>query len=222
MQPSWRSLLIPTAALWVPITLGFDWLGEQRRTAVRDLLVEPAAIADLPWYAGGIATLGCMVWFGSGMVACFAAWLCEGRSRYALLSLGLLTLWLGLDDALMLHEYGLPSGLFGYNPNEDNAAFQRGVLLVYALVTAGWLLTFRRELARRESTLLLLALLWLALSAGIDALGEADSLPSFSRLASDAKFSEVVEDGCKILGISTWCLFSCWFSRGLVKEQVGR
>jgi hypothetical protein len=188
---------------------------------VRDLLAEPAAIADLPWYAGAISTVGCLAWFGSGMVACFAASLCQGRSRYLLLGIGLLSLWLSLDDALMLHEHGLSTALFGYADNQDNAGFQRGVYLSYVLLTGAWLFVFRRELARRESILLLLALIWFALSVGIDVLEEADSMPAFTRLARDAKYREIVEDGCKLLGIVTWSLFCCWLARAQVVEQAG-
>lgn len=220
MRASWRSLGLSVGALWLPIFLFLFWLRGQRKLLVRDLLAEPAAIANLPWYAGSVSTVGCLVWFGSGMVVCFAASLCRGRSRYLLLAMGLLSLWLSLDDALMLHEYGLSSAVFGYPDDEDNAGFQRGVYLLYILLTGGWLFVFRRELARRESVLLLFSLAWFALSLGVDVLVESDTTPAFARLARDAKSRELFEDGCKLLGIATWSLFSCWLARAMLVEQA--
>ncbi len=203
---------------WLPALVLLRWLDQQSAIPLSLLLIEPVATAKLPWYTGAISTLGCFLWIGAGAVALFAAGLCSGRHRACLVIFGLLSLWLGLDDAFLLHEIALPQ-ILPLPQGWDSAAFQRSLYVVYLLAFAGWGLAFRHQLKSRDLVILACSCLWLGLSMGIDVVIEADLLDPYSRLVRDKNYALLVEDGSKLLGLLSWMTFSALISSRLVEGE---
>lgn len=151
------------------------------------LFVEPAASAGLPAYAGIFSNLGALLWVGAGSVALFA-----GRSNLSVAHLGVFSIYLGLDDLLMIHDRWLPNLIPGYLIEAQSFLF-----LVYALVLAYLLKAARSLLGTEELLLLSLALALLGGSALLDGLDEWGL----------AQAGAVVEDSLKFLGLIPWSAF---------------
>lgn len=111
---------------------------------------------------------------------------------------------LALDDLLMLHENARLAPFGG----------ERAVLVLYGLMTAGYLVVFRREiLVETHGGLLMLALALFAASAAVDAIGIVASPRSLYWLA---------EDGTKFVGISAWTAFQIAATVDAARLAAGR
>jgi len=114
------------------------------------------------------------------------------------------SLVLGADDGYLFHEtvkngIGIPSpvtiGLYG--------------VIAVILFARAW----RYMVERPDFIVIVIAVVLLVLSAGLDALGEA-GLPT-------PPFSAVIEDVAKFLGIATWATFFAWLGRDLIRQRSG-
>jgi hypothetical protein len=149
---------------------------------------DAAATLDAPWYVASVSNLGVLALVSGAAVALFTAVTLRSgdirRLRWLLGSMGALVTVVALDDLLMIHE--LAPEWLGVEGTFVMAAY--GVLMLAILI--GF-----RGLILRETPygILLLAGLFLALSASLDVIGESDifELP-FSGF--------VVEDPAKIAG----------------------
>lgn len=160
------------------------------------MFLDPLTAAELSGdcchtYYGFISTTGVMLWTASAAVSLFCAimlWLFHAPKAAQLFNLlaGLLTAWLALDDAFLVHEVVLPS--FGIP--------QTVVVGGYALLALAYIATCWRIILQHDYVLFLLAGFCLAASLFIDQIFHS-LLPGLVYL----------EDSSKFLGICFWATF---------------
>lgn len=160
------------------------------------MFLDPLTAAELSGdcchtYYGFVSNLGVMAWSATAAVCLFAALvLAAQRRRKALIgfaaSAGLLTGWLALDDALLIHEVVFPS--FGIPQN--------AVLVLYLVLGGVYGLASWRTILQSDWLLLFIAGGSLALSMGIDTV--------FHSLAPTLVY---LEDSAKFIGICAWGAF---------------
>ena len=141
-------------------------------------------------YDGAISTLGIMLWASTAALAMFAGfifYIIDDRAELGFaLHVGLLSGWLAIDDAYLLHELVLP---------------RLGVPQLFVLASIGFalfmlLIVHRSILLRAAWWLLAFAVLMFAISASVDII-----MPGVTSTWL------VVEDGSKFIGIVAWCVF---------------
>ena len=143
-----------------------------------------------PWH-GLLSQIGMFFWAGAATM-CLLLWTsatrlgCEQRiANFGLFS-GLLTIWLALDDTLMLHDIVFPD-MVGF---PENAVYGTHILLVLA-----YLFFSRKVILRTDTKLLTLAFVLFAASLAVDTrivpVGSEDLL-------------YLLEDGAKFGGIVSW------------------
>ncbi len=153
---------------------------------------DPAAIAEAPAYIGLVSNIGILLWCATAAI-CFFSFAALGRqvgrreARSFLLYSGLLTGYLMLDDLFMFHERLLPQHL--HIP-------QAAVYGAYVLMFAAYLVRFRKTIVESEFPILLLALVFFALSRGVDMGRDL----GFVRVRA----ADLLEGGPKLLGIASW------------------
>jgi hypothetical protein len=167
----------------------------QTQMPVVFLTRDPAAVAELSPFTGFLSNLGIVFWcFGAAV--CFFGWglLREHAPHPArfLFCSGAFTTWLMLDDLFQLHEAGFPRYL---------GTPQFAVYGFYCAIVLGYLAFFREDIARTEFGVLALALGLFAVSVVVDV--ATDYIPWLHELRGRA----LIEDGPKLLGILTWCLY---------------
>ncbi len=167
-----------------------------------DLTRDPNAVTDTHLYVGALSTTGIMLWAATAGICFLGAAnlfvLPHHRSAaWFLLSAGMLTAMLGLDDAFLLHERVFPTH-FGLP--------QKGVYLTYISMILGFLLFFFHRILRTDYVLLGTSLFFMALSVGMD-----EFIP-YSR------FETFVEDSCKFVGIVFWLTYFGWTANKLVRN----
>lgn len=114
---------------------------------------DPIAIGDLPVYAGFLSQVGIFFWSATATLRFFGAKTLPRQMTYKslrlfLLASGVITLFLGIDDAFLLHESVFPR--FGI-PKIFVLSSYAGVVLVY-------LITFHRVIFETDYALLVVAL----------------------------------------------------------------
>jgi hypothetical protein len=173
--------------------------------AVTDLLRDPSATLDGPWYVGMFSTAGIALWAATAAMCLLAlATGVSGAARSLLIAGAVISLLLGADDAFLIHEtaknaVGIPSpvtiALYG--------------IVAVLLLRPAW----RFLMAREDVSVFIAALVMFAVSVGLDAAGELD-LPT-------PPLSAVIEDMAKFLGIATWTTFFAWVSRDQIRSAAG-
>jgi len=161
-------------------------MGLARHLPLPDLTRDPAAVMGTHWWVGLLSFLGFALW-GIGAGAALAAGLASdpGPRRRLLLQAAALTVFLLLDDMLMLHENVLP------NLHVPESV----VYLGYLLAVTAWVWTNRVEMRRTDRLLLVVALLGFAGSIALDKL--VDGITNWTFL----------EDSLKFGGIALWSLY---------------
>lgn len=160
---------------------------------VGKLLRDPLVVAGAPPYYGIISQVGIFLWSAAAAICLFSAKalssLCADMElRRFLFVSGILTLFLGLDDAFLLHDDVLPR--IGIR--------ERIVYLGYALTVSYYLIRFRWTILKSEYILLGMALFSFALSIAVD------------RFQFEDTAGRLLEDGAKLVGIVSWlAYFSC-------------
>lgn len=153
---------------------------------------DPAATAGISPLTGVASHFGVLLLTASGAI-CLFSWVILKKSGVGQLSVfllcsGLMSIFLGLDDLLMLHESVYPR-LFGIS--------EKGVFLIYALILLGGSIKFRHVILKTEYSVLLLAIGFLGLSLIVDGVQEyVDAVLGQWRI--------FLEDGSKFLGIVAW------------------
>lgn len=180
--------IVPVLGLF-GLVAGLAW-GED--VTVVDFTRDLATLADVPFYTGGVSTLGLLLWSAAAAM-CFLSYAVLRTGTASPLAqciafLGGLTLVLVLDDAYMLHEEVFPD-YFGLS----------GTLLygLYGGIVGILLLVYRSVLRRTPYELLAFSLGALALSLGTDVFMDWGYLGAGGG-------GYLVEDGSKLLGIVLW------------------
>lgn len=171
---------------------------------------DPAAIADINPFAGVASNLGVMLWNAAAVICLFSGAITWRRmdersfSPFMLCS-GLLTTILLLDDFFLIHEYVFPK-YFGVN--------EKVVTLGYGILTLGWMMVFRRFILKTEYLILLLALVFFALSIFIDVVQYR-----IEPVIGDWRI--LLEDGFKLLGIVAWLGYFLRCCIMTLRKQMG-
>jgi hypothetical protein len=189
-------LLLPAAVMAL--------LGAQHTLAHNALVGETIEQIDGPGYFGLVSNFGIAFWLLGGASACLGAatlWSAAGARREAALFLGgygFWTLWLGWDDAYVIHEEVLPNKA-GIN--------EHIVIAGYVMVTIALLVRFRRQLANSDLPLLIGALTFVTASEVIDQF-------------FDSTAHKFLEESFKFIGIFAWASYLIIRSAKLIRAEL--
>ena len=151
---------------------------------------DPMATMDGHPLTGVQSTVGVLVWCGAAAICLFSGATLRGAGdsrtmRRFFACSGAITLMLALDDLFLVHDDLAERYLrLGEKP----------VLLVYAALVGGYVISFRRVILGSDCTLLVLAFLFFGLSLAVD----------FFQRRWLSPWRIFAEDGCKLLGIVSW------------------
>ena len=181
-------------ALWLAPVLALFWLKGQGTLTIQRLTVDPSALAGAPAYTGLFSNAGVALWLSCASILLF----CARRHRFLWMP-GLLSLLLGLDDGLMLHEELIPQWL-----GLSDRVVQPGLYMVYAALLGLSLRPMRPWMKEPQFLILLAAMLCLGASIGVDLMIESQWLSARHPLMLDHGYAMWLEDGLKLLGIVAW------------------
>lgn len=186
------------AILWCLPVLVLLWLRGQSSLTIQRLTVDPSALAGAPAYSGLLSNLGVYLWLSTASILLFGAcWKAERRSL--LLLPGCLSLLLGLDDGLMLHEELLPAFL-----QVDNRVVQPGLYALYAGLLGLTMRGLRPWMSQAGFLILLASVACLGSSVTVDMLKESHLLSPRHPLVLNEGYAMWLEDGLKLLGVVAW------------------
>jgi hypothetical protein len=176
------------------------WLHIPLTKLVSDLVY----LGQLPIYNGLFSQIGLFFWMAGATICLFGVVLLAGRKadrnlRWFLVVSGLITLYLGLDDAFLFHDYAF----FVYLHLSEVVVYG-----LYLLLFAGYLVGFAKTILRTDYLLLGIALAFLGFSMVTDAL----EIPFF--------FEELFEEGAKFAGIVSWMVYFGSVVAGAVRERM--
>ncbi len=153
------------------------------------------AIANIHPFSGILSNLGIYLWCISASSSFFAAMvlleLKQIKSFSFLFSSALLSTYLMLDDAFLIHE-DLFSRFLGVS--------EKVIFVILGIVVLVYLKYFIHIILKTKYITLLLAFAFLSLSVVIDSILE----PWLWRLGHWEFF---IEDGAKWIGIVSWCIY---------------
>jgi hypothetical protein len=175
------------------------------------LLRDPLAVAELvpagccKVYYGAVSSLGVLLWAAGAAICLFAACLVLALRRgfYALAFLvsgGLLTGFLAIDDLFLVHENVLPA--FGVPEPVTYGA--------YLAAGLGYLAVSWRQIMAHDYALFFAAAGLLVLSAMID-----------WQFHSEHPLRIVLEDGAKFAGIFAWVTFHATAAGRILADSAG-
>ncbi len=192
-------VLLPLSGFML-VALGLAYSGD---IPLSDLLRDPSAALDGPWYVGVFSTTGIALWAVAGALCLLTLSAEPPREARSLLIAGaVMSFLLGADDGYLIHEtvkneIGIPSpvtvGIYG--------------IVAILLFRPAW----RYLRSRPEFIVFVTAVALLGISALLDFAGEA-GLPT-------PPLSAITEDVAKFLGIATWVAFCAWLCAGLIRER---
>ncbi|MCG6134580.1 MAG: hypothetical protein MET45_07930 [Nostoc sp. LLA-1] len=163
-----------------------------------DLLTrDPLSITNAPFYTGLFSNIGILLWCSCAAICLLTYAVVKQNNRYResskfLLSSGLFTTFIMLDDLFLLHDevfpqMGIPENL---------------IYLFYALITILFTVRTRKFVKKTEFIILSAAVGFLALSLVLDVI-------------SRNEFNNKLEDISKLIGISLWLIY---FTRLCLRE----
>ena len=203
---SWKAVLIIAAISGFLILLGIGisrWIGTPLRAIYRD----PVAALHSDFSIGLLSQVGGLMWISAASVFLFSGLALKGlgllpREVEFLISCGILTLMLGLDDVFLFHEqvWHAITGL------KENYLFA-----IYGLVIIGFGVRNFRTVLNTEILLVGLSAFFIALSFGID-MQEKNLGINFL----------VVEDIYKMIGIVSWLVYAWRTSLGKISVLSAR
>lgn len=179
------ALYAPVLVTLVTLAVYGLWTGTPSGILTRD----PAVLMNVSPFYGTLSKLGMLLWCGCVTICLFSASLLRRErhnveTRAFLISSGLLTFALLLDDLFMVHEYVAPTLL--HLP-------ETGIYIAHAMTLFLICIWFRRIIVETRFVLLLFAIGFFGLSISVDML-PLDKL--------HGRF--LIEDGFKMLGIASW------------------
>ncbi len=190
-------LMLAISAIIVLMFFAVNQFAVYKGISLRNLVLTPDEIADMPLYTGGILFLGLFLWSASASIVFMGAVLLHNSSRQSwfLVSAGIFTTMIALDDAFQLH-----------NAISDHLPIPEILLYIaYFLLISGFLLYFFREiLFETDFPLLAAALLFMGISI----------------LFKVGAENYLLEGGFKISGIAFWLAFFSRTAVNFVKERM--
>ena len=203
-------LLLPFLFLWL--------ITQQTEIPWRYFFMDLAVALQVPILACVVTGATTILWCSSGLLSIFCAQFCEPKYRAALLVLGILSLVLGIDDLIMLHETLLPHAL-NMTKKLQSVAVEACVFSCYAAVMFVWLWKFFRLTTWASRPFLLLSLSCFAFSLAADFASSYKVFGKWSRFRTDYDFQLLVEDGPKLVGVVFWAVFVWHFAKSTMPNQ---
>jgi hypothetical protein len=207
----WRIILILILILNIFLLAVFG-LSSLYSLPIMVLLEDPASVYKASQFAGFLTYMGVIV-LAAGLgavilVLSFSPYKKVTKKEFLAVSLlGLISLYLILDDLFLIHERIL-TGLFHVG--------ERRIFLVYLLCFTGYLAYFRKQIFTGPTIFLFIALLFLGSSLAVDFF--TDKVPM-----KDAIFDtmEMLEEGAKIGGFLFWTAFIILRVKGILNTEFG-
>ena len=186
--------------LFLPAALLLSVALVQRWVAIPVLFRDVTVASGAPFYAGLYSQLGALFWCSAAAI-CLFSWTVIRRESGTgdwpafLLAGGGLSAILLIDDMFLFHDAILPMLI---------SRPQLTTYLFYLIASVAFFLRFRRIILRTDYLILLTALAFLGISAGIDSFAE--------RLIGDQEdallsYRVFFEDGSKFMGIVAWLAY---------------
>jgi hypothetical protein len=203
LKGTWLLLLIYSAILLLFLS-GILVISNQSGIGVEIFTMDPSAIAEIHPFYGIVSTIGVLLWTATASVCIFTYIALKDRlernQKKFLLFSALLTLYLLIDDAFLLHDFLVP-----YYLHID----QKYVVLLGLFLILAYLVGFFRMILRTEYVLIFLALVYFGLSVVMDYLSDYQGV----------EISYLLEDGFKLFGITTWFIYFFRTSMGFVRKE---
>ena len=197
------------AAIAGAVAVTVAYLHFDNQVDVYSLISDPAPYVDMPWYFGMLSHAGVMLWIASAAISALAAatlWHSQERRHqhlsHFLAAISLATLWMAIDDLLLVHEQ-LGQLVLG---RESRHAGEGAMFAAYAVVMFGVVVWYRETLAHTQLVLLVAATCSLAISIAIDILIRLDFnggnplLDTVLARSWGEPVSDIVEDSLKLYG----------------------
>ena len=198
----------PAAIILMAILFGKLLVHESFRTLTSDV----TTIAGLHPITGFLSTLGIFLWCATASICFFAAMTLintrPSETFWFLLSSAVLSAYLLLDDAFLIHE-NLAKRYLGLS--------ERAVFSFLVIAVIFYAVSFRRIILRTDCGLLFLALIFLATGVAIDEFSFVESW----LLLHSGDWEYFIEDGLKWLGITCWCSYYAHTSYRLLIKSFG-
>lgn len=189
------SFLLMTLWIYLPIIAILAIVPLQTEIPLGNLTRDPLATVNQPFYIGFFSNIGVLFWCGAAAICLFTFALLQNyyRSRKIhsfILSSGIISSILLLDDLFLIHEQVAPKYLF---------IPEKLVYLIYAVMLLVYLVKFRKTILKTDFSWLLLAFGWFALSLVFD-----KGIIPLSPALVERGFDFYLEDAAKLLGIVSW------------------
>lgn len=212
-------LKIPGIWIYIPLGLFLGFLAIWAVMAENDFSFywrDPAAIVNTSPWIGLFSNIGNFLWWIAAVIAVFTGLLLRGapgRSTTSafLLSWGVLTGFLALDDFFMIHEWVVPT----YLPFSEDFMFG-----VYFVVAISLVVLFRDEILQSPYPLFIVAICCFGASILIDLIGPARLVDAGLPIRLVWNLEYVVEDGLKLAGIIAWGHYFGLVSYGALRPSV--
>lgn len=198
----WKAMLAVVAAIAVNVVIFLVALLIARKLeiGVTTIYRDPTAVGGLPFVTGWASGLGAAAWISGGAVCLFSAFVVRPVSG-SLAMLGLLTLAMGLDDLLMIHEEVIPR----------LGGMEAHLMVVYAILASAWFV-FLYAPKTLYGLIFVAAFGALGSSAIIDVvLGPVFDFPE--------TMEGLVEDVGKEVGITLWLIFCLHYAYGEITRR---
>jgi hypothetical protein len=181
---------------------------------VGDVTRDPVTILGGYPLVGALSAFGVILWWFTFSVCLFTFALARslGRSRSVrlfLLTSGLFTLLLAIDDQFLIHD-DLASRYLGMR--------EREVMAIYLLIAALYVVVNRAVIRRSEWIILGAALVFFASSIAFDYLVQM-TMTSSESLGMGLDWAMLIEDGLKLMGIAGWSAYLLRFSYFAVTRE---
>ncbi len=168
------------------------------------LTKDPLAGLDLPGYTGVLSNLGIVAWCFTSAIQFFASWTTRrlnpaSQTAPFLFWSGLVTLFLMLDDLLMLHE-------------QASDVFETLIFAGYAALVVLVFGRFWRVISRTNYFILGIAFVSFAVSALLDSV--------VLILSIEVPYRTFLEDAFKLIGLVGWVFYFIKLSVDSVKETM--
>lgn len=208
------------AAVFVPPLLVLFFLAViavARELDTGAIFRDPTTLLEGYPLLGAMSNVGVVLWWLAAGTCLFTWWLSGplGLDRGVgvfLLTAGLLTTLLAIDDQFLLHDELVPLYL---------GLRERYVMAGYLLLVGAWLLLNLRVIRRSEWPLLAGALAFFGGSVATDVVAQA-TMTDVENLGRGLDWVMFAEDGLKFVGIFGWAAYFFRFCHGTVVERVER
>ncbi len=183
---------------------------------VGDVTRDPVTILDAHPLVGALSAFGVILWWFTVSVCLFTFALARslGMSRSVrlfLLTSGLFTLLLAIDDQFLIHD-DLASRYLGMR--------EREVMAIYLLIAALYVIVNRAVIRRSEWIILAAALVFFGSSIAFDYLVQM-TMTSSESIGIGLDWGMLIEDGLKLMGIAGWSAYLLRFSYFAVTREDG-